>query len=289
MSDETNGARMIDYLRTSAKCGALYGALAKAQIAFKPIPRTRINPYYHSKYADLADIIAATQDALSAAGLCVIQGSGTDTSLRVCYVTTRLAHESGQWIEQMVTLPATMRGEGGIERFDAQSVGAAITYGRRYGRSAILGVASEDDDDANAIVAPPREGDAQSRPARSDYLICPRCGKDAIIKGSPKYGGGRVCWKKRDGCGAKWTDEEWETEQRSHAEPSVEAQEAALAADLKPLEPPRGDAKSSPSDPKAQERAARALAAAVSRRDETEARDLFTAGDKATGPRRMRK
>jgi hypothetical protein len=33
---------------------------------------------------------------------------------------------------------------------------------------------------------------------------CPKCGKEAIIKGNPKFGGGWVCWKKKDGCGANF-------------------------------------------------------------------------------------
>lgn len=36
--------------------------------------------------------------------------------------------------------------------------------------------------------------------------ICPACGKTAIIKGKEDYGGGWLCWKKRDGCGAKFKD-----------------------------------------------------------------------------------
>lgn len=35
---------------------------------------------------------------------------------------------------------------------------------------------------------------------------CPSCGKEAIIKGQEKYGGGWVCWKKKDGCGAKFAE-----------------------------------------------------------------------------------
>jgi len=35
---------------------------------------------------------------------------------------------------------------------------------------------------------------------------CPKCGKPAIIKGSEQYGGGWVCWRKREGCGAKFPD-----------------------------------------------------------------------------------
>jgi hypothetical protein len=35
---------------------------------------------------------------------------------------------------------------------------------------------------------------------------CPTCGKAAIIKGRDEYGGGWVCFKKKDGCGAKFRD-----------------------------------------------------------------------------------
>lgn len=33
---------------------------------------------------------------------------------------------------------------------------------------------------------------------------CPKCGKAAIIKGKEEYGGGWLCFKKKDGCGAKF-------------------------------------------------------------------------------------
>jgi hypothetical protein len=36
--------------------------------------------------------------------------------------------------------------------------------------------------------------------------VCPQCGKEAIIKGKEEYGGGWVCFKKKDGCGAKFRD-----------------------------------------------------------------------------------
>jgi hypothetical protein len=35
---------------------------------------------------------------------------------------------------------------------------------------------------------------------------CPHCGKEAIIKGKKEYGGGWVCFKKKDGCGAKFEE-----------------------------------------------------------------------------------
>jgi|GEM_PF-7052262 len=41
---------------------------------------------------------------------------------------------------------------------------------------------------------------------RSAVLKCPQCGKGAIIKGKQEYGGGWVCFKRKDGCGAKFDD-----------------------------------------------------------------------------------
>lgn len=41
---------------------------------------------------------------------------------------------------------------------------------------------------------------------RSASRICPLCGAEAIIKGRQEYGGGWLCFAKKGGCGAKWSD-----------------------------------------------------------------------------------
>ena len=41
---------------------------------------------------------------------------------------------------------------------------------------------------------------------RKAERVCPTCEKPAIIKGKAEYGGGWLCWKKRDGCGAKFSE-----------------------------------------------------------------------------------
>lgn len=41
---------------------------------------------------------------------------------------------------------------------------------------------------------------------RNSERVCPECGKPAIIKGKAEYGGGYICFKKKDGCGAKFAD-----------------------------------------------------------------------------------
>jgi len=62
-------------------------------------------------------------------------------------VTTLLAHSSGEWMESDLTLPADQE-----NKFNAQTVGSAITYTRRYALLGMLNVSAEDDDDGNAAV-----------------------------------------------------------------------------------------------------------------------------------------
>jgi hypothetical protein len=43
---------------------------------------------------------------------------------------------------------------------------------------------------------------------RKQERTCPACGVAAIIKGKQEYGGGWVCFKKKNGCGAKFRDDD---------------------------------------------------------------------------------
>ena len=94
------------------------------------------NPFFNSSYADLHAVIKASFPLLSKNSLSVTQGNEMIQGA-VC-VTTTLMHSSGQWIRSKVKLP--------LEKANAQGVGSAITYGRRYGLSAIVGIAQYDDD-----------------------------------------------------------------------------------------------------------------------------------------------
>jgi hypothetical protein len=47
-------------------------------------------------------------------------------------------HTSGQWISSVFSMP--------VSKHDAQAVGSAITYARRYALAAVVGIAPEDDD-----------------------------------------------------------------------------------------------------------------------------------------------
>ena len=83
-------------VRHSAEIGELAGALALAQLDFKPVLKESDNPFYKSKYADLANVIAATQPALAKNGLVVIQCP--HLSSQQMTLTTLLVHKSGQWL-----------------------------------------------------------------------------------------------------------------------------------------------------------------------------------------------
>ena len=94
------------------------------------------NPFFKSSYADLHAVIKSSFPHLSKHGLSVSQGN--EMIMGAVCVTTTLMHSSGQWIRSKVKLP--------LAKKDAQGVGSAITYGRRYGLSAIVGIAQYDDD-----------------------------------------------------------------------------------------------------------------------------------------------
>jgi hypothetical protein len=62
----------------------------------------------------------------------------TESSMVIINIETMLMHISGEWILGINSIP--------ISKNDPQGAGSAITYARRYGLSAILGIHQEDDD-----------------------------------------------------------------------------------------------------------------------------------------------
>ena len=120
----------------SDKIDKLATALSKAQSEIKGAEKKSINPFFNSGYADLHTVIESSFPHLTKYGLSVIQGN--DSNPGEFFVTTMLLHESGQWIRSKLKMP--------VEKITAQSIGSTITYGRRYGLSAITGIAQYDDD-----------------------------------------------------------------------------------------------------------------------------------------------
>jgi len=122
----------------------LAAALVKAQQQMERAVRSADNPFYKSKYADLTAVWDACRDALTQNGLCVIQSPGfAEGTPNIATVSTMLLHVSGQWVCGTAGAPLT--------KLDAQGVGSAISYLRRYALAAVAGVVQEDDDGEGAV------------------------------------------------------------------------------------------------------------------------------------------
>lgn len=120
----------------SSEITELAGALAKAQGAISPAKKDSQNPFFHSTYADLASVWGACRKPLSDNGLAVSQLlSNSEDKITM---ETILLHASGQWLSSTVSAKPV--------KDDPQGIGSLVTYLRRYALSAIVGVASDDDD-----------------------------------------------------------------------------------------------------------------------------------------------
>lgn len=120
----------------SETIGKLAEALAKAQGEMDNAKKDSNNPFFKSKYADLASNIDSIKGPLSKHGLSYVQF--TDEENEKNYLITKLMHSSGEWISGRLKLI--------LKQNDMQGLGSAITYARRYGLAAMVGLAQEDDD-----------------------------------------------------------------------------------------------------------------------------------------------
>jgi hypothetical protein len=131
----------------------------------------KVNPFHNSRYASLAAIFDYLNPLMEERGLAICQSialsegdyeeetiyksSETQTSRKVVThgksqscITELIDVESGEVLERN-SVPLGFTGA------DPQKIASAITYARRYGISALLGIATEEDDDANAASEPP--------------------------------------------------------------------------------------------------------------------------------------
>lgn len=123
-------------MTTSDQINELAAALAKAQAEMGGAVKDSTNPFFKSKYADLASVREACNGPLTKNGIAVVQSPSLAGN--VVSVRTILIHSSGQWISGDVSCAA--------KDDSPQAVGSAITYLRRYALQSFAGVAPEDDD-----------------------------------------------------------------------------------------------------------------------------------------------
>lgn len=153
----------------SDSIAALAAALAKAQSQIHGAIKDSTNPFFNSRYADLASVWEACRGPLTANGLAIVQTPSATfsgdahieqvtgksgekrsvlRSLATVTVVTALVHSSGEFIAGDVSAL--------VASSDPQAIGSAITYLRRYGLAAMVGV-PQIDDDAEAAVATTRD------------------------------------------------------------------------------------------------------------------------------------
>lgn len=149
-------------MNMSEQINELAAALAKAQAEFPEIKKSKkVNAgKYSYYYAELSTIIKLINPSLNKNGLSIVQ------PLCEGGVETFLMHSSGQWIKSFHSLPDP-------NRVKAQDFGSAITYARRYSYGAMVGVATEEDDDGKAA--------HNSKPAKANM-------KKAMAKNQPRNG-----------------------------------------------------------------------------------------------------
>lgn len=132
-------------MNTSQEVKNIYTAIIKARPEIVPIARTKSTRNY--KYATLDTVIELLSLVLPKHGLGWVQALSTTEGRPM--LTTRIIHESGEWIEDALVLPTTKLAGGANE---SQELGASITYFKRYALSAMFGIATDDDTDGVAEV-----------------------------------------------------------------------------------------------------------------------------------------
>jgi hypothetical protein len=167
VSEQQQQPTVDEYPISSPEIDKLAPAMCKAQNEIKRARKDSENPFFKSQYADLASVMDACQEALNKHGFFYTQPV-TKNRAGDSVLVTRLYHESGQWLQSVISLGAGQSNERsdepkipGTEKKSSnpvQKTVAEITYLRRACLSALVGVAA-DDDDGN-------EAEGQGQPTR---------------------------------------------------------------------------------------------------------------------------
>lgn len=149
-------------MNKSETIAQLAEAMAVAQGEMENATKNATNPHFKSNYADLAEVLNTVRPVLSRNGISVTQFPSFGEGL--VHVETVIAHKSGEWMSEKCSAPA--------QRNDAQGIGSAISYLRRYSLAAIVGVAQEDDDGNDASKQPQKQQQrAQPQPQHQETQL----------------------------------------------------------------------------------------------------------------------
>lgn len=130
----------------------IYGALIKFQ-SICPIIKTSAEVEvqtlkggkYKFKYAELSEMIRATQEARKEANIGYYQTIDEEKSLLITY----LVATDGSSIRSSIPFPDYIQKAAGARSATSQEIGSQVSYFKRYGLALALGLVSDEDDDAN--------------------------------------------------------------------------------------------------------------------------------------------
>ena len=128
-------------IRMTIPCNNLLEALSKMQGVLDNAKKGSDNPYFKSKYADLAQCLSVAKKPMADNGLSISQHCTFDGNFVQC--VTVLGHSSGQMMVSTLNVP--------VAKKDAQGIGSSITYARRYALSSIIGLTQKDDDGEGSV------------------------------------------------------------------------------------------------------------------------------------------
>jgi glucan-binding YG repeat protein len=186
---------------TSETLTSLLSALIKAKKQFKPVKKTKKNPFFKSEYAPLDEVLKATEEALLDEGLVVIPLVHVINNK--LYLVTTLFHKSGEFISSYYPLPTThthkikdKRREKIVNDYgeekeilvdyvvsqetvpiesEPQELASANTYARRNAYMTLLNItAANEDDDGNAASNRRHESNSSSQSGLSTTQQKPR-------------------------------------------------------------------------------------------------------------------
>tara|TARA_R110002012_G_scaffold32727_1_gene96288 strand:+ start:50 stop:475 length:426 start_codon:yes stop_codon:yes gene_type:complete len=115
---------------------SIYNKLYKVQKEIGAISKNSKNPFYNSKYFDINSLIKQVTPILEKHKLLLLQPIREGKQYSV------IIDLDGGSVESSLELPTNL---------DAQKIGSAITYYRRYTLQSLLGLQAEDDDGNGAI------------------------------------------------------------------------------------------------------------------------------------------
>jgi hypothetical protein len=141
-------------MKTSETIVEISKALIESQSNIRYAFENSVNPHLKNRYADLSSVIDAIKPHLNRNNIAFVQ-MPEESEVGIVRLTTRLIHNSGEWIETTSSCP--------MPKNDPQGYGSALTYLRRYSLSAICGLYADDDD-----------GEMASKPSQTidiDYYV----------------------------------------------------------------------------------------------------------------------